>query len=95
MDNFFREHLKWCIVVHLAGGDVNEDYDFWQIADFQREMGFGGDSVAMLDDERWSSVIGREVLYDLIQAGLANKHCDSDFDAGCRATMSCADPANV
>jgi len=72
-DQFLREHFRWCLKVHLLGGDIMEDYDHNAIATAAEELGLCGDGTEMvpLDDERWHSVLGRELLADHISSEIA------------------------
>ncbi|RDB16647.1 hypothetical protein Hypma_002366 [Hypsizygus marmoreus] len=62
---FLREHFRWCLVVHLLGGDVREDYHVDDVAGLAQELGLLGETdedVVQLEDERWQSALGRELF---------------------------------
>ena len=63
-DKFLRAHFRWCLRVHLLGGDIQEDYDANAIATAAEELGLCGDDseIVPLEDERWHSILGRELL---------------------------------
>ena len=68
-----KEHFRWTLTTHFLGGDISHDYPFQKVLGFMEEMGCGmgdhPDDIAPLDDERWNSVMGQEVLADLRQSG--------------------------
>lgn len=81
-DKFLREHFRWCLRVHLLGGDIKEDYSVHDIANAAEELGLCGDKPAMvpLDDERWHSTLGKELLEDHIGTQLYIQMSESDED---------------
>ncbi|KAI0731106.1 hypothetical protein C8Q76DRAFT_349924 [Earliella scabrosa] len=64
---FLKEHFRWSLTAQLVGGDITKDYPLREVAIFMEEMGLNGDEedVPPLDDPRWGSVIGQEVLLDV------------------------------
>ncbi|KAF8494489.1 hypothetical protein JB92DRAFT_2996254 [Gautieria morchelliformis] len=67
-DRFLREHFRWCLLVNLFGGDISEDYDANSIIQVMEELGMchGDTPLAPVDDERWDSLIGKELWEVLI-----------------------------
>jgi hypothetical protein len=62
-DRFLREHFRWCLLVNILGGDISDDYDANSIVEVMDELGMCDHEtpLASVDDERWNSVIGKEL----------------------------------
>lgn len=60
-------------MVHLLGGDIREDYDSNAIANAAEQLGLCGDEskIVPLDDERWQSILGKELLEHHLSSELA------------------------
>ncbi|KAH9909438.1 uncharacterized protein B0H18DRAFT_1074164 [Fomitopsis serialis] len=76
-DDFFREHFCHTLCVHFVGGDITADYSHRQVQEFLEEMGldeFDGEATIEdinLEDERWQTVIGQEILEDVMESKLS------------------------
>ncbi|KAF8512403.1 hypothetical protein JB92DRAFT_2830763 [Gautieria morchelliformis] len=62
-DRFLREHFRWCLLVNIFRGDISEDYNANSIIKVMEGLGMcdGDTPLAPVDDERWDSVIGKEL----------------------------------
>ncbi|KAH9916673.1 uncharacterized protein B0H18DRAFT_1037596 [Fomitopsis serialis] len=75
--DFFREHFRHTLCVHFVGGDITADYSHRQVQAFLEEMGldeFDGEATIEdinLEDERWQTVIGQEILEDVMEKKLS------------------------
>jgi hypothetical protein len=68
-DRFLREHFRWCLQFNILGGDIREDYDTNSIVSLMKRLGLTWDGetpLAPMDDERWDSVMGKELWEDLM-----------------------------
>ncbi|KAF8494491.1 hypothetical protein JB92DRAFT_3147118 [Gautieria morchelliformis] len=67
-DRFLWEHFRWCLLVNLFGGDITKDYDSNRVVGVMEELGMcrGDIPLAPIDDERWDSLIGKELWEVLI-----------------------------
>ena len=71
------------MTAHFVGGDIKVDYPLRDVAAFMEEMGLRGDEedVPPLEDARWQTVMGEEVLLDVLEYKLASG-IDSDNSDG-------------
>jgi hypothetical protein len=71
-DRFLREHFRRCLTVNILGGDISEDYDPNDIVPVMEELGMCGGNdddtpLAAIDDERWDTVLGKELWDKLMR----------------------------
>jgi hypothetical protein len=63
-DYFLREHFRHCLRVHLLHGDIIVDYPQHVVTKALADLGLWerDDEEAPLDDPRWNSELGKEIL---------------------------------
>jgi len=81
-DEFLREHFRWCLRVHLQGGDIGDEFSHHDIQHAAELLGLHGDEydLAPLDDPRWQSRIGKEFLEVHLRQQLHRPTYDMDSD---------------
>ena len=69
-----REHFRRCLHVHFCGGDIWKQYDQQTVLALMEDMGLmgGEEELAPLEDERWHTEIGREILEAHMLSGIEN-----------------------
>ncbi|RDB26399.1 hypothetical protein Hypma_006228 [Hypsizygus marmoreus] len=79
-DAFLREHFRKCLTVHLPRGDISDDYDIDEIQAACDELGLSerDDAVVPLSDERWHTVLGKELLEWYIISSVDSDNVDSN-----------------
>jgi hypothetical protein len=57
-DEFLRKHFRWCLRVHVCGGDISVDIDKEEALEMMDDAEKGRN----LNDKRWGTTIGREIV---------------------------------
>ena len=81
-DYFLREHFKHCLRVHLLNGDIHDDYPRDVITKTLEDLGLSnwqdeGDEVP-IDDPRWDTELGREILNSHMRSKLSMDGYESE-----------------
>ena len=68
-DEFLRKHFRWSLKANLLGWDIKKDYTSNDIFRAMEELGVDTDEVplAPVNDERWNTVIGKEIWDELMR----------------------------
>ena len=72
---FWRLHFKWTLGVHFPGGDIYYEKQDTPPQDLMDEL---VDNCADLNDPKWQSGVGAEVLAEFIQQQMSLKWTGSD-----------------
>jgi hypothetical protein len=80
-DEFLRHHFAWCLRSQILGGDISDDYNRNDVVYAMDELGLGSEDNALvpLDDPRWQSTMGKEIL-ELHMSIQRYQSSDSDSD---------------
>ncbi|KAF8475406.1 hypothetical protein JB92DRAFT_3134603 [Gautieria morchelliformis] len=89
-DRFLREHFRWCLLVNILGGDITEDYDSNRVVRVMEGLGMcrGDIPLAPVDDERWDSLIGKELWEVLILDAFRDAINAIEDDSGWDSTIT-------
>lgn len=60
-DDFLREHFKYSIAIHAAGGDMLEDHESSVIDAIIERLGVNDDDIN-LEDPEWNTALGKEIF---------------------------------
>ncbi|RDB26160.1 hypothetical protein Hypma_006205 [Hypsizygus marmoreus] len=79
-DVFLREHFRKCLTVHLPRGDISDDYGVREIQAAFHEFGLSDrdEEVLPFSDERWHTVLGKELLEWYIMSSADVENVDSN-----------------
>ena len=81
-DYFLSEHFKHCLRVHLVGGDIHEDYSSDVIVKTLEDLGLSNwedeDEVVPINDSRWDTELGKEILESHMRSKLSMDGYESE-----------------
>ncbi|KAJ7074532.1 hypothetical protein C8F01DRAFT_1100804 [Mycena amicta] len=70
---FWRSNFEHTLAIHFCGGNASEDYAHYNPSEWMEEL---MDNYAHLDDEKWHTAYGREVLEVYTRQLLSVKACE-------------------